>query len=85
MLKNIKLENINIKYNVNLKNIIIKDNELCEILFQFNSNKLDYLKKSYHANIKNGNNYIIYSKNAYEYTVFTHIFIYLVFIQNYII
>jgi hypothetical protein len=71
---------INIKYDAKLNYFLVINNKSYKILFQFNSNKLNYFNNTY-----NVNNNIIYSKNVYEYSLFVHIFIYLVFILNYII
>ena len=64
MLDFVKLDNINIKYNENLKNFIMINNKSCKILFQYNSNKLNYFNKAYDINIRNKNDNIIFSKNV---------------------
>jgi len=73
------LNDIYIKHVVKLDYILIKNNKSSKILFQFNLNKLNYFNNAY-----NINNNIICSKNVYEYSLFLHIFIHLVLIQNYI-
>jgi hypothetical protein len=71
---------INIKYVAKLDYFLVINNKSSKILFQFNSNKLNYFNNAY-----NVDNNFIYSKNVYEYSLFIHIFICLVLIQNYII